>query len=70
MTSAQKLERAGYTSEAFQMVEERKGSITDSRLLEWLANQYERKGEQQKVLDIRLRIWRGNRGTSLEAYKV
>jgi uncharacterized Zn finger protein len=67
LQSAQTLESAGYLLEAITMVEEKIDDVEDTRLLAWLAEKYEDRGELQGALHLQLRCWESR--PSLEDYQ-
>jgi uncharacterized Zn finger protein len=64
---AQRLEKAGQTKQAVNMVETRIAHITDERLLVWLAEKREQTGNIQGAIDLHLRCWKEN--PSLTSYQ-
>ena len=67
LSSALTLEKAGYTGEAIRMVQRDAAKIEDSRLLAWLAEKYEAKGDLPGTLNLQLRRW--EQTPSIEDYK-
>lgn len=66
-SSALTLERAGYTDEAFRMVQRDAAKLQDSRLLAWLAEKYEAQGDLPTTLSLQLRRW--ETGVSIADYQ-
>ncbi len=67
LNSALTLEKAGYTEEAFRMVQRDAAKLQDSRLLAWLAEKYEVKGDLLATLNLQLRRW--ETGATIADYK-
>jgi uncharacterized Zn finger protein len=68
LQSALTLEQKGYLSEAVNMVESAAAEIKDSRLLAWLVEKYEARGNLADALGLQLRRWESR--PSLSDYQI